>query len=99
MQNTLLKEYVKLEEKFKALETEKKELRTKIVEDMTKAKMEKIETDFGSFTICQKASWKYTEAVEKIEDRLKIARIKEQEKGLAKRSVTEYLLFTAPKEI
>ena len=99
MQKELLKEYVKLETKFKELEEQKKALREEIVQAMRKEKMEKVETDFGSFTICYKSSYAYTDAIKKLEDKVKIAKIKEQEKGIAEKTTSEYLLFKAPKEI
>lgn len=93
MQKELLVEYVKLDQEFKLLEDKKQELRERIVADFKKNKLEKVESEFGNFTICEKETWKYTDAVKKIEDRLKIARIKEQDKGIATASTSEYLLF------
>ncbi len=93
MQNKLYKEYVELNAKFAELEKQKEVLREAILLDLEKNKIEKIETDFGSFTVCKKTSWKYTEKISKIEDRLKIARIQEQNKGIATSTTSNYLLY------
>lgn len=98
MQKELLSKYVKLEEKFKSLEEEKKLLREEIVEDFKKNKLEKVESDWGSFTICEKKSWKYSDKIKSLEDKVKIAKDKEQKKGIAEMSTSEYLLFKS-KEI
>lgn len=93
MNKDLLKEYYKLELKFRELENEKKLLRDSIVEDFRKNKLDKVESDFGSFTICEKKSWKYSEKIKSLEDKVKIAKDKEQRKGIAEASITNYLLF------
>ena len=98
MNTALLKEYALNEEKLKSLEAKKEELREQIVNEMKVKKVDKVESDLGLFTIGRRLSWKFTEAVKKIEEKLKIAKAKEQEKGIATSSVTEYLVFTKPKE-
>ena len=97
MENTLLKEYVKLEEKFKALEEERTMLRLQILKDLKKNKVEKVESEYGFFTVCTKVLWIYTDAVRKLEEKAKIAKVKEQQRGLAKAVELEYLLFKANK--
>lgn len=92
MQNKL-QQYIKLEIEYKELEARKQALRLEILNEMNKEKMQKVDTDFGSFTVCTKKSWKYTPAVSALEEKLKIARIKEQDRGVAKAVESEYLLF------
>lgn len=100
MHNTkLLEEYVIIEEQFKLIEQKKKDARAAIVADFTKKNIEKVETDFGSFTISSRTVWSYTDAVKKLEEKVKIAKTKEQEKGVADATTTEFLLYTAPKQI
>jgi hypothetical protein len=94
MQNDeLLRKYVMLELSFKALEEQKKALREEIVEDFKKKGLEKVNSEFGSFTICNKTSWKYSESIKSLENKVKIAKDKEQKKGIAKVTISEYLLF------
>lgn len=97
MQQKKLLEYAALETRFRALEAERETMREEIVTMLHRAKIDKLETEVGSFTVGRRVSWTYTEAVKKIEERLKIARTKEQQKGLAESSETEYLLFKEPK--
>lgn len=92
-QNNLAK-YVELEERFKALEQEKQELRAVILDDLRQNNLDKIESEvFGSFTVAHKTSWKYSPAIVKLEEKVKIAKDKEQKKGVAKPVVTDYLLY------
>lgn len=93
MQKELLKQYASLEIKFKLLEEEKKLLREKIVEDFNKNKIDKMETDYGSFTICEKKTWIYSKKVKTLEDKVKIEKDKEQKKGIAEISLSKYLLY------
>lgn len=89
----LLKKYAMLELSFKALEEQKKALREEIVEDFKKKGIEKMDSEFGSFTVCKKKSWKYSAKIKSLEDKVKIEKSKEQKKGIAEESISEYLLF------
>ncbi len=94
MDQQLLIEYSNLEDEFKTLEARKAALRGRILEELMRSKMDKVESEvFGSFTVAQKTTWKYTDAIEKIEERLKIAKIKEQDRGVAKAVKSEYLVY------
>lgn len=93
MQAKLLKEYHLIEEEYKLLEEKRRRLREKIVISLKKDGVDKVESDFGSFTIAHRLSWVYSKAIGKIEEKLKIAKTKEQQKGLAKSSETEYLVY------
>lgn len=98
MNTSLFQEYADLEFEFKLLEDKKSELRNKILDELKKNGIEKTETSVGVFTVASKKVYKYSEAVTKLADRLKIAKHKEEEKGIATPSISEYLLFTRPKE-
>ncbi len=93
MQNTLLAQYAEIETEYKALDFARSALRDLIVEEMQKSKLDKVESDFGLFTVARKQSWSYSPAVTKIEDRLKLAKVKEQQKGLAEAKETTYLVY------
>ncbi len=93
MQKELLSEYVVLEAKFKALEDEKRALREKILVNLKENDLTKVDSEYGSFTVCTKTSWKYSEKVKTLEEKVKIAKDKEQKKGIAESSTSEYLLF------
>jgi hypothetical protein len=97
--NKLLSEYVEVEARFKALEDVKQDLRGKILEAFKKEKIDKMEDPtLGTFSIAHKTTWTYSPAVKTLEGKVKIAKIKEQEKGIAKSSESNYLLYNKPKE-
>lgn len=93
MQNKLLIEYAVLDKQIKALEEEKSLLRELIVADFKKSNLEKVESEYGLFTIGKKINWSYSSKIKALEDKVKIAKDKEQKKGIAESSITEYLLF------
>lgn len=93
MDKTLLKQYVSLDHKFKELEEQKSLLREQIIADFRKNKIEKVDSDYGSFTICQKKNWKYSDKIVLLENKVKIAKNREQEKGIAVISLTDYLMY------
>jgi hypothetical protein len=97
MQN-FYKEYIDTEQALKTLENKIKELRSKILAELNKKRMDKDVTPYGTFTICKRTSWDYTDKIKKMEESIKLEKINEQEKGKAKASVTEYLKFVKDDE-
>lgn len=73
-------------------------LRNKLVETFAKESIEKVaDPVLGSFTIARKTTYEYSEATQKIAERLKIAKVREEEKGIAKvKSETSFLKYTEP---
>lgn len=81
-----------------ALVLEEKQLKVKIEEakglivDELKAKdLSSFKTDYGTFTIGTRRSWTYTPAVKKMEEKLKLKKVEEEEKGVAQVKVSEFL--------
>lgn len=93
MNKQLLQQYLQVKLELKRLEAEEGELKAKILDNFRKNQIDKLATDFGSFTVAKKTLWVYTEAVKKLADRLKLTQIREQEKGLATAKEQEYLVF------
>lgn len=89
----LLERYRQVEQESRRIEDEKNVLRANILVAMQEREESKIEKDYGSFIVAHKVRWLYTPAVNKLEDRLKIAKDKEQKKGLAGREVINYLIY------
>ena len=87
------KEYIELEAQLAILEDKKKTLRENILADLTAQGKDKDETEYGVFSVCHKTNWKYTVAVTKLEEKVSLAKVAEQEKGKAKASQTSYLMF------
>jgi Zn-dependent M32 family carboxypeptidase len=96
MDKKLFKEFVKVQAKFEEIEKMRDMLRTQIVTSMDKEGVEKEETTLGTFTVAVRQNWEYTEAVDLLKDKVKLAQVKEQKKGLAKATETRYLRYTAP---
>ncbi len=99
MNKILYQKYFNLKTQIKQLEEAEKSLKEEIIKDLNASNVEKVATDFGSFTICKKVSWKYSDKVKTIADRLKMAQIREQEQGTAIPSESQYLMFREGDEI
>ena len=93
-----LKKYAELQARIKGMELMRDQLKEEIIEELHKDKLEKVESEYGKFTISARRSYTYTESVKKLEEKVKLAKIKEEEKGLATPKVTEYLTFTPVKD-
>ena len=94
MDKSLFKQYAALDLQLKQLEEQKKTLRETIIKQFGDAGIKKVGFDFGKFTIAYRTSYAYSEAVKKIETRLKLAKVREEEKGIAQKTETQYLVYT-----
>lgn len=87
----LLQEYAELKGIEKA-NTERLEiLKPLIVEEMRKIDADKVETEFGNFTVGSMTRWQYSPAVTELQE-------KEKATGQAKQIVSTVLRFTGIKE-
>lgn len=93
MEQTKYKQYADIKLQIRFLEERAEELNKEIVADMQDNKVEKVETEFGKFTICTKKTWKFSPKVKSLEEKVKLAKIDEQERGIAKAEESNYLLF------
>lgn len=98
MHKQLLRKYRDVKRKKKALEEQESELKDQILKEMEKEGAKKIENEYGTFTVATSAKWKYSEAVEKLKEKMKLEQVKEQQKGVAEKEEVPYLVFTSPKE-
>lgn len=98
MKKTKLQMYAELRAEIKGLETRESDLKMEIVKEMEAESLDKVESDYGNFTIGRRKTWSYSDKVAQIEEKLRIQRFTEQEKGIAKSSETPYLIFKAVKE-
>lgn len=91
----LYRDLAKLQEKRKAIEAQEAEIKTAIIEDMeSRGEMSNV-TTCGKATISVRTSYEYTDAIKKLADNLKLAQVKEVQRGKATMKTTKYLLFTA----
>lgn len=86
-------QYAEMKNAQKILDERIDEINQIILEQMVEQGEEKKVFDFGGFTVGKRATWKYTEAVKEIEDKVKEVKKEEQEKGLATKEEKPYLIF------
>lgn len=96
--NSTFKKYAEVMNRIKGLETMRDQLKEEIITGLHKQKLQKVESDYGKFTISARRSYAYTEAVKKLEEKVKLAKVKEEEQGVAQEKVTEYLTYTPVKD-
>lgn len=94
----IYKQYAIINAEIRELEAKKESLKGDLIESLKDEPEGKVETDFGNFTLGSRQVWKYSDAIKSKEESLKIAKDKEQKKGIAKATTTEYVVFTIPKE-
>ncbi len=94
----LLNEYASLSLQIKDLEAQRAAIKPELVEQFSTQGIEKMESDIGTFSIVRISSWKYSKKVVEQEEKLKIAKVREQEKGIAKASVSETIRFQQKKD-
>jgi hypothetical protein len=89
--------YALLDAQLKELENQKDELRTKILKDMIEKGESKIETNLGNFSVTKLKSWKYTDKVSTLAEKLKEQKAKEESCGDATYTEKESLRFNQAK--
>lgn len=92
------KEYATLMEKIGELEKERDDLKKILIRALEDEPGGKKETSYGKFTLAKRLSWLYSDRVKALEDKVKIAKDKEQKKGTAISTATSFVVFTVPKE-
>lgn len=88
------KEYAKLQEQIKSLEEKRDSLKVGILKFLEKEGTVKEWTSYGTFTQANRVSYTYSDKVTALVEKVKLAKVREEEKGIAKASVTTYLVFT-----
>jgi regulator of sigma D len=93
METGKFKEYADIKTQIRFLEERESIIKEAIMAELQGAKMDKAETVWGKFTIGTKKNYTYTDKVKSLEDKVKIAKMEEVEKGVAEVQETKYLLF------
>lgn len=91
----ILDQYAEIKLNIAALEQEAKQLLPAV--QALVEKEGKQETSFGKFSLSTRTLWKYSEKVNKIAEKLKLEKIREEEKGIATPTLTSIVTFTAHK--
>lgn len=97
MDKKQLQTYAKLQAQIKELEGKRDSLKVDILVAFEKDGIEKQETTFGTFTVAHKTTYKYSDKIVSLTEKLKIAKVKEEEKGIATPSTSEYIVFSTKK--
>lgn len=97
MEKSIAKKYALLDAKIKELEAQRLTMRVEILSNMQENDIIKEETLYGKFTRSGRTMWKYSKAVVKLQERVKVAQVKEQQKGTAKAVISDSLVFNKPK--
>ncbi len=90
LDKAMLEKYAVLKANQKMIEAELEELAPQIREAMRASDTDKVNTDFGAFTLSNRTTYKYSQAVTDLQE-------KEKANGTAKQLVSTVLYFKAPK--
>jgi hypothetical protein len=91
----IYKQYAELVQASKAIETQLDELKAKIVEDMKTREVKSDKQEFGTFTLASRKKVSYSDNIKELENSVKLAKIEEEEQGIATIEQTEFLTFKA----
>lgn len=93
MHTDAFKKYAELTAAIAVMEEQKAAIAAEVLAEMTEAEHDKCVTEHGTFSRARRTTWKYTEAVKKMEAKVRAAKIAEEESGEAKAAETVYLRF------
>lgn len=93
MNENLLKKYAEIKRSKKELEEEEKLLKEQIEGAMEYEGKDREETAYGTFTLAHRTYWTYTDKVKDLEEKVKIKKVEEEEKGIAQPKEKAYLVF------
>ena len=94
MNTEILKQYAEIKRQIVSLQDQESILKQAVMSELENNNLKKAETAYGKFTIATRRSYIYSGKIEILEDKLKIAKLTEQEKGIAGSKETNYLIFT-----
>lgn len=98
VKQTALDHLIDVHERLALLQEEEKVAKEMVLKEMQKEHLDKVKTDRATISIARRPYYTYTDAVKKLEDKVKLKKIEEQEKGIAEEKLTEYLLIKFPKQ-
>jgi len=90
-----LKKYAEIKISISQLEEKLKELKPQVLEILEKEK--NIKTDLGQFALTTLTRWTYTDKIKTLNEAVKIAKIEEEEKGLATAEISQSIRFVTNK--
>ncbi len=89
----MYKDYADIKLQIKYLEAKADEIREKMIKELLTMPENKVENEYGRFAIGRLNNWTYSSKLESLKADIKSKEIDEQEKGIAKLKVTEFITF------
>jgi len=93
MNTEILREYATLKQKIAEFLEAEGIMKVAVMAELEKAGKTKETTDFGTFSKATRKNYSYSPKIETLEEKVKLAKLKEVEKGLAKVKETNYLIY------
>lgn len=90
----LYKELATIQAQRKVLEAQEAQVKLQIIEQMEASGEMQVVTEYGKATVSHRTSYVYSEKITAMAEKIKLAKVKEEQKGIATPSVTTYLTFT-----
>jgi hypothetical protein len=87
----LFKRLAELKAQKDDIDAEYDMLRTKLAETISADYAGPIKNEYGKFVLKAKTSYIYTDKVKKLEEKVKLEKVKEEQQGLAEKKITEYV--------
>lgn len=97
MKKELFEKYSEIEKEITSLEKKKEEVKAEIKSEMEKEGVDTVKANYGTFFFTIRRTWKYSDAVKKIADKLSEQKKEEEQDGTAKATETKSLSFRAAK--
>ena len=85
------KELASLTAEQKAIEAKIVDIKLKLIDEMKASDLSSYKADYGTFTMGQRKTYVYTDAVKTLEDQVKLKKVEEEERGLAQVKVSEFI--------
>lgn len=82
---------------LKELEDKERALKLQIMSEMKAEGVDTYKSDVGTVSHVTRKSYTYSEAVDKLNEQLKLKKVEEEERGIADVKITEYVQINLPK--
>jgi hypothetical protein len=92
-----LREYAQIKAQLKALTAQEATLKKDILVTMSDEGAEKIDTEFGTFSLAKRKSWTYPQSIVEMQADLKVAMKTAEAKGEATYEENPYFVFKEAK--
>jgi hypothetical protein len=95
--NTLAQQLAEIVSEKKSLEIKEGAIKEALLAEMHKENKDKETFEFGTVSVTTRRTYIYSEAIKKLENKIKIKKDEEVKTGLAEEKVTEFISFRESK--